>query len=188
MVAFLKRDDSETPSVYAERLGSWYAQKTGPKHKKSNGQFFTPANLAAFMATHSMPVMGDVVRVLDPGIGTGVLSCALCENLANTNPGLKQIEITGYEVDSTLAEIAELSLFNLRDSLAIQGIELQYKVVGADYILHHAGVTANFQSCLPGLTDDNSSYDIVIANPPYFKLRQERFQSSGCKSCCSWTT
>ncbi|GIM55551.1 hypothetical protein [Capnocytophaga cynodegmi] len=43
---------NELPSDYADRLGVFYTQKVTIKHKKENGQFFTPTPIARLMASY----------------------------------------------------------------------------------------------------------------------------------------
>ena len=43
--------EKEQPSEYADRLGITYAKQVSLKHKKDNGQFFTPTPIAKLMAS-----------------------------------------------------------------------------------------------------------------------------------------
>lgn len=43
--------NAELPSEYADRLGIFYTQQVTTKHKKDNGQFFTPTAIARLMAS-----------------------------------------------------------------------------------------------------------------------------------------
>ena len=66
----------KTPSEYAEFLGLEYARTTSNKHKKDNGQFFTPKQIADFMGDLASP-QSDKISILDPGCGTGIVKCPL---------------------------------------------------------------------------------------------------------------
>lgn len=70
--------EGERPTSYADRVGRWYAAWVSVERKKGLGQYLTPVEVAGFMARLCKPV-GCSVRVLDPGAGAGILSCALCE-------------------------------------------------------------------------------------------------------------
>ena len=41
---------NELPSHFADRVGQLYAKTVTTQHKKDNGQFFTPTEIAHFMA------------------------------------------------------------------------------------------------------------------------------------------
>jgi adenine-specific DNA-methyltransferase len=123
---FPKPLPGELPSRFADRVGREYASAAGPGHKKDKGQFFTPVEIADFMAA-SCTFKGKTLRLLDPGCGTAVLSCALIEKLVEQNPGLSGIELTAYETDPQLVQ----------------------------------------------LTRPVDLFDVVISNPPYFKLSIE---------------
>ncbi|MBK7337651.1 MAG: methyltransferase, partial [Saprospirales bacterium] len=60
--------------------------------------------IADFMAA-SCTLSGRSVRILDPGCGTAILSCALIEHLVEINPELSFIELVVYETDSQLCHL-----------------------------------------------------------------------------------
>lgn len=43
--------EKESPGLFADRLGAAYAASVSQQHKKENGQFFTPVEIAGFMAS-----------------------------------------------------------------------------------------------------------------------------------------
>jgi adenine-specific DNA-methyltransferase len=66
-------------SIIADRAGRKYAAAKSYEHKKTHGQYLTPEPVAEFMAgLYALP-QKESIRVLDPGAGTGVLSCAILE-------------------------------------------------------------------------------------------------------------
>ena len=75
-------NEGERPTAYADRLGSWYTSIVSPQHKKEFGQYLTPQPVADYMAGLFEP-RENIVRILDPGSGAGVLTCAACEHLAS---------------------------------------------------------------------------------------------------------
>ena len=155
----------ENPSFVATRLGEDYAKANTAAHKKDLGQFFTPARIGEYLATWASSPRGDVVRVLDPGFGTGLLSCCLLEHFAATAPALRRIELEAYDLDIQLRPFAQEALDYLSSWLANRGIELVARLHSDDFILAHAAV---WQFPLA----PTAAYDVVISNPPYFKLGQ----------------
>ena len=86
----------ELPSHYADRLGLNYANSVNQEHKKTNGQFFTPVEIARLMGIFAES--GEsFIRILDPGCGTAILTCALIESLVENNEKLTEIDLTVYE-------------------------------------------------------------------------------------------
>lgn len=75
---FSKSIKEELPSEFADRLGILYNLQTNLKHKKDNGQFFTPIEIANLMASFCN-YSNSKIKILDPGCGTAILSCALIE-------------------------------------------------------------------------------------------------------------
>src|SRR5690554_5506916 len=96
-----KPNKHESPTSFAERLGEAYADSVSKDHKKKNGQFFTPKEIAHFMASYCSEDK-EQIKILDPGAGTAVLSCALVEKILTTKSKVKQIELVVYETDSNV--------------------------------------------------------------------------------------
>lgn len=158
--------EQELPSRFADRLGVVYTYSVSQQHKKENGQFFTPVEIASLMASYT-GFEGNSVRILDPGCGSAVLSCNLIEHLANTNKALKTIELIAYETDSELIPISQQALDYLEKWGNQQGINIKTKLYTEDYILHNSDCFTE-----PGdlFSKPVEQFDIVISNPPYFKL------------------
>ena len=65
------------------------------------GQYFTPANIASFMASCFGESNFKDIRLLDPGAGLGALSVAFIESLF-PNKSKNSIDICAYEIDPFL--------------------------------------------------------------------------------------
>ncbi|HEX8507445.1 MAG TPA: Eco57I restriction-modification methylase domain-containing protein, partial [Hymenobacter sp.] len=155
----------DSPSIIATRLAEQYARANSALYKKDLGQFFTPARIGEYLAAWASPPTAEVVRVLDPGFGTGLLSCCLLEHFAAVAPTLRRIELEAYDLDVRLRPVAQEMLDYLGAWLAERGIELVARLHSSDFILAHAAV---WQFPLAPA----AAYDVVISNPPYFKLGQ----------------
>ena len=156
----------ELPSQFADQLGVEYASSIDQSHKKRNGQFFTPVEIAAFMASLS-EFDRNSVRILDPGCGSGVLSCALIEKLVNSNDNLKHIELIGYETEQKLFSTAHQSFEYLKEWVQGNNISMNFKLHNADFVLHNAEA---FKESRDLFSKEIEPFDIIISNPPYFKL------------------
>lgn len=119
----------------------------------ARGQFFTPPAVADIMARmvrmSHLPESG-VIRILDPGAGTGMLSVAVASYLRAARPNLT-LEITAVENDPAL-------LPALREALA------DCAHLGATVTL----VPENYFEWAPRA---RQYFDLIIQNPPYHKLR-----------------
>jgi adenine-specific DNA-methyltransferase len=151
-----------TPAELSEQLASSFVDKSCPKSRKVQGQFFTPLPLARFMADLA-EYRKSTLRVLDAGGGSGTLSCAVCEAAARRKT-VKRIEIDTYEDSPSLAGSLRQSLAFSKQWLAKRGIELTYNVIEKDFIL----------SVPQGLwASQVVPYDLAIGNPPYFKIGKD---------------
>ena len=148
------------PSSYCETLAKEYVDSSRLEHRKDKGQFFTPAEVARFMAGLALSRGEPPARILDPGAGIGMLSCAVCEGLAQSGV-VAEIELDLYEDDRILAEYLQKSMRYLASWLAQHRITLKFRIIEDDFVLsaNHLGSTAAL-----------GRYDLAISNPPYLKI------------------
>jgi len=136
------------------------------ERRKDLGQFLTPLAVARYMARQLGPLEnGD--RILDPAIGSGVLTCAVIERAVSCGDPL-ELYVDGYEVDPDLAQVARDVLADASEAAARHGVTLHTRVVERDFVLARAPLGPLFD-----VPDLSTFYDHVIANPPYFKLNRD---------------
>lgn len=160
----------ELPSQYADRLGVAYSSKVTNKHKKEKGQFFTPYEIAQYMGKLCTYEKSNL-KILDPGCGVLVLSCSLIENLIKNNPYIKTIELSTYETDTDLLPYTYKSIDFLKIWTNKNNVSFNCQLSTDDFILANKEC---FQAST-SLFDEprNEIFDIVISNPPYFKISKE---------------
>ncbi len=163
-----KAINSAQPTFFADDIGRKAMRFSGKDHRKSLGQFFTPIEVANYMASFAKPVTGKV-RILDPGAGVGVLLCAICERLVRNKRKPSEIEIEAYELDEGLCRYLDQTLETLRIFLEASGVLLNYEVINEDFITQNSNVL-NSNASLFDCIDSSGLFDIVISNPPYFKI------------------
>lgn len=179
MFSLLNNDpiENELPSIYADRLGLFYTSQVNIQHKKDNGQFFTPKPIAYLMASFC-DLIQKKLRILDPGCGTAVLTCALIEYLILKNPNIEQIDLIAYETDPNLISFSTKTLTYLKHWLKNKNVQFNYILHIQDFILDNAKVLKT-----PNNNSDN--FDIIISNPPYFKLAKDDKKSIAAKELVS---
>ncbi len=163
-----------SPVAYAETLGEAYLSFAKRQHRKKGGHYLTPASIARFMAdcsTFSAPHM----RVLDPGSGAGILSASVCESVSRSKT-VKKLHIDTYETDPLLIHLTHRVLDHASAWLSHHGVALTFKVKNEDFVLQYA-IQPELEATACG---DNgrgfasrADYDLVISNPPYFKIRKD---------------
>ncbi|MFN8276332.1 MAG: Eco57I restriction-modification methylase domain-containing protein [Chitinophagales bacterium] len=168
--------NQELPSKFADRLGIYYTQQVTTKHKKDNGQFFTPTEIARLMASYC-DLTKLTLRILDPGCGTAILTCALIEHLVETRNDLELIDLVAYETDQELISFSQKTLTYLKKWLSEKGIRLQYLLHIHDFILDNAkALKENY---------NGEKFDLIISNPPYFKLAKDDEKTIAAKELVS---
>ncbi len=166
----------ELPSELADRLGSQYSQQVSSKHKKDNGQFFTPLPIAKLMASFCGLNISSLT-ILDPGCGTGTLTCTFIEHLIKKNNFIKNIDLVAYETDPNLISLSIQSLTNLKKWLINKGVQFQYILYINDFILDNTSALKN--------TYNQEKFDLIISNPPYFKLSKDDEKTKAAKELVS---
>lgn len=161
-----KRKEGESVVDYAYRLSREYFNATIKADREKRGQFFTPPSVAHFMA--SMFSSGNKqIRVADPGAGTGTLATAVAQHLAMLRQ-IESITLDLYESDLEVLPYLKAVAEETRMELESKSIKFNYRIIEEDFILSNAGTT---------LTDweknTTSSYDLIISNPPYYKIAKE---------------
>ena len=163
-----------TPVAYAETLGEAYLSFAKRAHRKTGGNYLTPASVARFMAscfTYSAPHL----RVMDPGSGAGILSASVCEAVSRSET-VQRLHVDTYETDPLLNRLTHRVLDYSRDWLSHHGVALTFEVRNEDFVLDFAA-TPLLEEAAHGENGKEISpradYDLVISNPPYFKIRKD---------------
>ncbi len=152
-----------TPSEFCENKEKLYINNSDTDYRKKTGQFFTPIQIARFMAGLASEANNEVLKILDPGAGVGILSCAVCETLAQTN-AIKTIEIDAYENEPDLSGALRESFEYTYDWLNQNGIKLLFNIHEDDFVLAADKILRN---------QGYETYDVAIGNPPYFKIAKD---------------
>jgi adenine-specific DNA-methyltransferase len=173
----IKPFNDELPSNYADRLGQNYSLSVSSGHKKEKGQFFTPIEIARFMGNLTNQTKTKI-KILDPGCGTAILSCALIEKLVERK--IKEIELIAYEIDNDLLPFTEASLNYLKDWLQLKKIQFKYLLDANDFVFENKECFEYSASLF--FEPKNEIYDVVISNPPYFKISKEDKRALAAKS------
>lgn len=132
-----------------------------PKKKSQYGQFFTPAEIARFMAGLFTRRSGDNCRLLDAGAGIGSLSAAFLERWTAGGFDFQRVELDAFEIDESLHPYLVQSL---EEDRRYQNVVSNIR--GDDFV-HAAADSLSgdlFVEALP-------RYTHAILNPPYKKIR-----------------
>lgn len=163
---------AERPTVYGDRVGDWCVQRCSDGHRKANGLYLTPVAVADFMA-RQVRTTREHVRVLDPAAGTGVLACAAVEAMVRRPSPPRTVELVAYEVDPQLIPPLRSALEHLSEwCRAGHGVEVRFRIEAADFVLAHAEALRLWGGLVP-YQNGESDFDVVIANPPYFKIGRD---------------
>ena len=145
--------------------------------RKSLGQFFTSKATARFMAELFTIPQKDTVKILDPGAGSGILSAALIEVIDQSYPAIKNIELTCYETNSDIIPLLKENIDFIRHSTRVR---LMVKILDDNYLLSQAG---DFSGALSASVSQKK-YDMIIGNPPYFKLAKDAPEAVSMPEVC----
>src|SRR5574341_994833 len=111
--------------------------------------------------------LSDDVWVIEPGAGTGVLIAAVAEHLARQG-GCHEWRATAYETETSLHPALVLALGYTRHWLNEQGIHFSFEIKPDDFILANASHLHPAPLLEPLV--EQAAPQLVISNPPYFKV------------------
>ena len=144
--------------------------------RKKYGQFFTSPETAVFMADLFKSPRKEIVSILDPGAGSGILSVALIERLQNEN-NIKKIELVCYENDPNILELLHS---NLEWASKRSTIEVSFQIETDNYILSQ---WSDYNYMLDA-NPNPRKFDIVIGNPPYMKVAKDAPEALAMPDVC----
>jgi len=141
-----------------------------PEARRSElGQFLTPPHVARRMAGMLAPFTRSV-RLLDPGAGVGVLTCACIEHALDQAKPPQEIEIVAFELEQSFHCYLERVFQQCGEACAVKGIKFDYRIEGRDFI----------DASVDALTGDAlfeckrlGDFTHAITNPPYRKLNTD---------------
>ena len=169
----------ELPSHFADRVGQLYAKTVSTQHKKELGQFFTPIEIAHFMGGLTKQTKNKL-KILDPGCGTAILSGSLIETLAKQNVNVKEIELVVYETDQDILPYTQATLDYLGLWLKKYKIRFTVTLITNDFILENKDCFQ--ESATLFSTPQHAYFDVVVSNPPYFKIPKDDKRAIVAKS------
>src|SRR5712691_6864580 len=154
---------TSSPTEVCQIISEWYIAQSSDARRREAGQFFTPSSVARYMANVA-GTLHKQARVLDPGAGVGMLSCALCESALVQR--LSALTIVVYESDPVLHALCLFTLTYARDLLRDYGIELSIEVYQQDFLEAMAEQMTQTSLWSSGLRPKHP-FDLAILNPPY---------------------
>ena len=137
--------------------------KTAPdsQRKSELGQYFTPPEIAEFMADLFAQRADSRCRLLDAGAGAGALSAAFLERWVCDELHFCSVEIDAFEIDWQLHPSLTQTFEKYRHYPTASA-----KIRSADFIFSAADwVSGNY------FAEELPKYTHAILNPPYRKIR-----------------
>ncbi|MBH1902149.1 N-6 DNA methylase [Serratia ureilytica] len=137
-----------------------------------NGQFRTPRHIIKMMAELVQPQLGH--RIIDPACGTGGFLLGAYQYIVTQlaiNAGTKNLvpDEDGFIRTSLAATFDEKRQFILQESLYGYDIDATMVRLGLMNLMMHGIDEPNidYQDTLSKSYNEESAYDIVLANPPF---------------------
>lgn len=124
------------------------------------GQFFTPFEIARFMASLFHVNGKKELSLLDAGAGVGSLTVAFLEQFASHSRA--NLDITAYELDTKVSVILQTNLRQFAEH--VTGCNISSNVIDGDFIK---------EGVIKYLTGRYKPVDYVILNPPYRKINSD---------------
>jgi len=154
-----------------------YIENMPKTTRKKYGQFFTSKATAVYMSKLlTIPQKAEQISILDTGAGTGILACALIEELLRKTD-IKKITLTCYENDSNILKILDS---NLSYIMIRSDSRVTYRIIAENYITSQSD-DFNYRT---DLKIEPKKYDLIIGNPPYKKISKDAPEAKAMSSVC----
>jgi len=174
-----KKTVRQTLTDYTESLTDLYLKMTPADYRKKRGQYFTPIKVSEFMIKQFENINKKKrLRILDPAAGVGIFESTFCEYIKSSKNNDTRISFDLYESDSNLIPLLKHNMMACKKEMYRYGFDFSYKIFNKDFILSNASLF----SIKNGLFANKKGYDLVIANPPYYKLKKNSPHVSKMKS------
>jgi adenine-specific DNA-methyltransferase len=144
--------------------GAVTIESTARRRQGELGQFLTPSPVADFMASLFGP-LPRVIRLLDPGAGSGALTTALVSRLCKKGSDISTVEATLYELDPLIQDALSNKMLACQRLCSDAGIQFRFTIHEADFIQEMSARLGDglFAAKPP-------AFDAAIVNPPYRKI------------------
>lgn len=143
------------------------------------GQFFTPLAVAQMMAAMLNVNRRERVRLLDAGVGAGILTAALVESFCRRKDSPQEIDATCVEMDADLIPHLQAAYEKCRKECERNGIKLTYRIYNDDFVnLAASNLSDNLFADAP-----HFKFDLAILNPPYGKINADSDASRALRPC-----
>ena len=163
--------ESRTQSAYVNGLSA--TRSLTKAEQKAWGQYMTPPRIAGFMARRAARGLEgrDIVRILEPAAGSGVLAAAAVAALLASGDAPRRIELIMYEFDDRLASCLRQLAQDLKADCDKADVRLDVRIESSDFLLSTLARARR------------PEVDLVIANPPYFKLSKQDPRAQAHADC-----
>lgn len=152
---------------YAHTSGRAFAESLSRAKQKALGQFMTPPAIATFMARRAIQGLEqEVVRLLEPSAGAGILLAATVDELLRKEVPPRTIHVTLFEIDQGLIPCLKRLGDRMRRAANARSVQLTCSIRNEDFLLSKEAVNGQ------------AIADLVIANPPYLKLNKSDARAS----------
>ncbi|AVV38795.1 type I restriction-modification system subunit M [Pantoea vagans] len=171
--AVMEKDSQEHGQAFQDIQGDVYEMLLSEiATAGKNGQFRTPRHIIKLMAELVQPQLGH--RIIDPACGTGGFLLGAYQYIVTQlaiNAGTKNLvpDEDGFIRTSVAATYDEKRQFVLQESLYGYDIDATMVRLGLMNLMMHGIDEPNidYQDTLSKGYNEESAYDIVLANPPF---------------------
>ncbi|HDR2622272.1 TPA: N-6 DNA methylase [Enterobacter chuandaensis] len=171
--AVMEKDSQEHGQAFQDIQGDVYEMLLSEiATAGKNGQFRTPRHIIKMMAELVQPQLGH--RIIDPACGTGGFLLGAYQYIVTQlaiNAGTRKLlpDEDGFIRTSVAATFDEKRQFVLQESLYGYDIDATMVRLGLMNLMMHGIDEPNidYQDTLSKSYNEESAYDIVLANPPF---------------------
>lgn len=155
-----------------------FQQKQSITDKKLFGQYYTPN----FMVNHVLKMVhlnkGSIIncKIVDPACGNGAFLIKIIEMLFGFGYSIKEVcsfintQLFGFDINPSAIFLCKLSIY-------LKLVDYCKNVVDYGYIFEYLTFD-NFKNINTITSSIDKKFDVVLGNPPYFKIKNSRIENA----------
>ncbi|MDN4100455.1 HsdM family class I SAM-dependent methyltransferase [Bacillus cereus] len=177
---FLNSCNIEKGDLNSNLISTIYEKSLTLNEKRRLGQFYTPENIVELMVKeiglHNHNFNNETkFRIMDPACGAGIFFVGIIKRMKRYKKGLPLADLVYNSLYGN--DINPFAVFITKLGLTCEILNTMSETQEVNIFLNNYTDFKNIRIVNTITDNDTKSYDFIIGNPPYFKLKEKKFKN-----------